>query len=178
MLRPDFKTNFVRWQVFSLVVQYLWKCEQASCFLTFNFVPIWLCPSHFWRHERTAIRVPVEKLPLSSYPQGRQDLCVKRSRCRTSSWETHRGKSSRRLIVLFLWNSVESSFSFSFPLTEFRTIKSHCTSLYGEKQPIRMLDPIPGPWVNRLEPRHQFLRVPMWFWSASMVENPALRNGC
>ena len=92
MLRPDFKTNFVWWQVFSLVVQYLGKREQASCFQTFNFVPgfMWLCPSHFWRCERTAIRVPVEKLPLSSYPQGRQDLCVKSSQCLTSSWETHR----------------------------------------------------------------------------------------
>lgn len=75
-------------------------------------------------------------LPLSSYPQERQDLCVKSSQCLRSWWETQR-KNYRRFTVLFLLNSVVTSFFFSFPLAEFRTIKIHCVSLHGEKRAIQ-----------------------------------------
>lgn len=106
MLRPDFKTSFVWWQVFSLGVQYLWKCEQASLFPDFS-LRSWVYMTVI-RLTSEGVREPPSEfllksfLPLSSYHQERQDLCVNSSQCLRSRWETQR-KHYRRFTVLFLF---------------------------------------------------------------------------
>ena len=118
MLRPDFKTNSVWWQIFSLGVQCLWRCDQASLFPDFS-LRSWVYMTVRLTSEGAG-ELPSEFLlksflPLSSYPQERQDLCVKSSQCLRSWWETQR-KNYRRFTVLFLLNSCDIVFLL-FPIS-------------------------------------------------------------